>query len=81
MDVFDRLEVAFGRLETETVVLLQGYLDVFLWFRFGRERFALGELLVVEEGAWGEFGVFGVGNRCRVLLVQPLGVVSIMRRC
>lgn len=76
MDVFDRLEVAFGGFETETVAFLQRDLDVLLRFRFGGEGFAFGELLVVEEGA----GVFGDGGGV-LLVVVGWGVVSVVGGC
>lgn len=71
--VLDRLKVALGRLEAEAVALLQGHLDVFLLLRPRREGLALGELLVLEERAGSELGVFRVGDGRGILLVQHGG--------
>lgn len=68
VDIFDRLEVTLRGLEFETVVLLEGDLEMFLRFALRRERFTLADLLFLEERSWNQLDVFLVRHGCRILL-------------
>lgn len=68
VNVFYWLKVAFGRLKFETVALLERNLEMFFRFAFRRERFTLGQLLVLEKRSWHELRVLRVWYCCRILL-------------
>lgn len=68
VNVFYWLKIAFGRLKFETVALLEGDLKMFFLFAFRRERFALGQLLVLKKRSGNELRVFLVWYCCGILL-------------